>query len=1296
MSIEITGQQKYRFQDHVCALLAVLVSGNPGASLQIEPKDGEDALLQTTESGVARTVEVQVKGATAAITHDVLADWLAHYPAYGDSGSLLERISSDSSRSVLFVASGRCKDAVVPHVVPLSVHTTQVPKGGVTNATEQGMRSGLHNYATGTSSTDSDLVNRRRSNIRERLVVTPATSLKTALQRVLIAEQLDEPEVLRRIRNTLEAVHRVVPDRVDEVTRRITKIVADEKRTGVNVLPKVAGVISWGSAVDPLVAASYVPRGEENALLDRLSLDSALLLTGAPRVGKTFCARNLAHSLQSQGYSVRICTDISEAERYLTEPVTGNRAAFVDDPLGGAHAADNAARELRQLDTLIPKLANGRRLIVSQAQDRLLQVSRCKSVSEVRTGKLLWVEMGIGAHDFLGRLWSALTADYSVPQALGTLVAEAIEAGQLDLEPGCLVYLATSHDRISADAQLAEVISHSRQDSKSLGDALREEQLAPVMSALAIASTPSLRSAELELAFVLDDKRSDRPGESNVKGVMSCWPSRASTTPPAVAPTYVPLPALSAQQIGDLDRLELRRMVSRSSRRYTFSHPFYRASAESLVDAATTRSMDSALSALERALFTLDADASRAAATNLGWVYRNLNTEEGRQGVVGLAVRGLRSIFPAVRDLCFEFLGRRLASLSEEEQANVSDWVRSVTAMELSYVEWTEGGQPRIPSATLGDCLEVDAFPASVSQEEVASALTLLDSERPDMLSAHNAARAVMFLQQSPGRLTLQMASRLLSFDISMVRAPVARLWLGSPREGDQLLLQRIFNEQHPSVTKAAYQGVLKAWPDCGEARRATLIRGLQVMADSPISAAVLIGSLVVIARKEYGGFETPWPVFEALMPLVLRQLPLGASFRDERLYDVMNEAIGNISGQSLMEIIDHWIELVHQCALSGTPSDYMLGVTDILISGVRSETGERGVRIERLLAVPGTASRMRVVSDLVDVWDDLKDVERPRLLQHLTTADLDVVWLQATALTRREVPSEIQNALLPTGLTLASAPEEIISRLPVSLLEACVHVFTGHHPVIYYVGAHGSRNTAWNSVLRRIVRMPDHSMFEVAWEWLSSRGEEKELAEVAHTLGVAHAERLADLLLERKQHTSGEFMADVWTVLFGLPVNQDVKSDWLTRMADLAPNALDSLDEHKSWIPESHRVEFLSHFKDDFALRKLAETLLRVLNVPQDGDDAGEENEAEDEELATAGLQLKSKMLDLIETIVDKYPPKHWGTYDIVLKFMELGKFSNDFFKKKIQELRSHAIELSQDRPARRRQTPRNWEGRS
>lgn len=225
---------------------------------------------------------------------------------------------------------------------------------------------------------------------------------------------------------------------------------------------------------------------------------------------------------------------------------------------------------------------------------------------------------------------------------------------------------------------------------------------------------------------------------------------------------------------------------------------------------------------------------------------------------------------------------------------------------------------------------------------------------------------------------------------------------------------------------------------------------------------------------------------------------------------------------------------------------------------------------------------------------------------------------------------------------------------------------------------------------------MPDHSMFEVAWEWLSFMGKEEELAKVAGVLGVAHAERLAGLLLERKRRTTAEFMADVWDVLFGLPVSQEVKSDWLARMAALAPNALDSLAEHKSWIPEAYRDEFLSHFENDGALRKLAATLLHVLGDVQDGDDAGEVVEAEDEELAAAGQQVKSKLLKLIEIMVDRHPPKHWQTYDIVLRFMDMGKFTDDVFKKKVEERRSRGIELSRDRPPRRTQTLLNWEGRS
>lgn len=1280
MSIELTGPKKYKFQDHVCVLLAILAVTDADASMQVEPQDGEDALLTLGKDGTTHHVEIQVKGAEGAIGAESLVDWLAHFPAFRADGSLLERLVTDARRSVLFVASGRCNDATVIHTIPLSARTTSLDPGTVKRETEAGIRAALEGYAKASPSTDKDLAKSRRAHIGKQLPLMPNKALQDALYRVLISEQLDDAEILRRIREALQSLHQVVPDQVENVLGQIESIVSREKRSGNNLLPDVAKAIASGKAKDPLVAASYVQRNEEPVLLDRLSRECAILITGVPRVGKSFCARSIAFTLQKQGYIVRICGDLAEADRFLTEPVTEFRVALVDDPLGGAHAAENADRELQLLERLIPRLTNGRRLIVAQAQDRLLEVTRLRLVDGVVTAGLSWVPMGIGDAGFLATVWADSATAYSVPTDLRDQVADAITSAGLDLEPGCLVHLAANHSRLEEGAKIDDVIRFARQDSKSLGSALRQDQLAPLLNALAVASTQELHLAETELAFILDSVRVDRPGESDVLGTMTTVfgerKVRASTPL-----SYVPAPVLSQQAIDSLERLELRRIVTDKGRRYTFSHPFYRASAESLLDAATSKSTAAAISLVDRALFTISPDAAKAAATNLGWIYQNLDTQEGREGVVEVANRGLRSIFPVVRDLCFQFLVRRLPSLPVEQQREISTWVQKVTSTELSYVEWA-GDQPRIPAATFAGALEVDPFPRTIAHQEVEGTLALLDSERPDSISNEVAARAVMYLEDHPDAMTEQMAARLLSYDISLIRALAARMWLSRPRKDDALIIERIFSEEHPAVAEAVYLGVIDAWPSCDDERRRLLTTSMQIMAASPVSAVVLIGHLVVIARKEYGGETTPWQMFEAVMPVVLRELPPGTSFRDERLYDVMDSAVGKISQSSLLEIVDRWIELIEEFVSSGVPSDYMLGVSDILVAGVASDSGERDKRVERLLALPGTACRIRVVSDLVDSWNKLSERERSLLLKHLKAGSPDDVWVQAAALTRATVPAEIQSFVLSNGINLIAPPNEVIAKVPSQLLNTCLHVFTGHHPIIYYVGAHGSRSSAWKAIVREIVRMPSHVMFEACFEWLTITGKPTLLADVASELGADHSERLARLLLERKQQTSGEFMPEVWDVLFKLPVSDEVKSDWIGRMAAIAPNALDSLDEYESWIPESHRDDFISRFKEDIGVLKLLHALRAALN--------------DSPRVSPIPKKLLSSLVELLRRLIEEAPPRHWSTYDVVLRFLRSLGIDDEPLTKEIEERRSKGIEEAHKRPEKVVPKLEQWEGRS
>lgn len=1285
MSIEITGPKAYEFQDRVCALLAALAAENAAIELFIEPAGGEDARLIVMKQGARHVVEIQAKREQGDIGVGRLVDWLAHFPARKAEGSLLENLVSENSRSVLFVASGRCTDTTVPHLVPIGLDRTSLEHGKVKDATEATVRRELISYAAVVSSADGDIDKRRRVHIGTTIPKVKVSELKSALQRVMIVEQLGDADLVRRIRDVLQATHRVVPDHADRVLHEIEEIIVREKRTQVNVLPEIAKVIRSGQATDPLSSPIHVDRHEEVPLREKISENKAVLITGVPRVGKSFLARSLAASLQRQSFRVQVCGSVEEASRYLLEPVVEFRAALVDDPLGGSHASENAGRELNQLEQLIPRLESSRRLIVAQAQDRLLEVTREHSIQGLLTGGLEWVVLGPGDPKFLNQVWREVAQLHQVPSVLVEQISHELLAERLELEPGCLAHLASRHHQVAAGSPLDDVVRVARQDAKALGIALRAETLAPLMTALAVASTPKLRVAETELAFILDESRADRPGKSNVNATMVSMGAGAALEAGAsavVEPSYKPLPQLDASDLDKLEKLELRRIVSEEHRSYTFSHPFYRASAESLLDAATRRTRDAAVLQLERAIFTVEPAAARAAATNLDWIYQNLCRHGGGPDVVAVAKSGLKSIFPAVRELCFNFLLKRLPTLPQEEQGEVSDWVAKVTWPRLSYVVWSND-EPRIPPATVAGALEVDPFPEQVKRSEVERPLQLLDSSRADKVSTQMAARATQFLAENPHAMTAQMTARLLSFDVALIRAPAAKAWLWLPRADDAEVLERIFSEIHPAVAQAAYRGILNAWPNCNEVRRQQLLCGLQKMAASPVSASALVGDLVLISRKEYGGISTPWRILEVLMPVVLRELPLGASIRDERLYEVVDSAIGKISGEALAAIVDEWLGLVIKITGSGgVPSDYMLGVSDIVVSGLPIGSVDRLNQIDRLLGLPGTAARIRVVADLVVRWDNLSAEEQAKLLGHLVAGAPDEVWVQATALTRTTVPTDIQAHLLPEAARLDRPAPDVIAQMDPKLLSASINVFTGNHPIIYYVGAHGFRNTAWKAIVSEIAVMPEHEMFEAAWEWLMTYDAVDEMVKAILRLGPSHADRVAGLVLDRKRRTNGDFLPEIWSALFGLPIPEVIKTGWLSRMAEIAPSVLDSLQEAAQWIPRDRLEELLSLLQPDYSLIRIIKT---VRDLTTDDPDQ------------SMSAELIPNLVTFGKAFLTRTPPKLRHTYDYMERsFKDMG-VEDEGLMTSISDLRSKTLEaLREHRPDRVYPELSSWVGRS
>jgi len=1226
MSIEIDGPKKYKFQDRVCLLLALQHAQSPHAQLEIEPRGGEDAQLIFDDGLSRNVVEIQVKGAKAKVTIDELADWLAHFPAHEAVKPLIARLVNSPRQHVLMIASGRCDDATSTYVADLGDPIVPWPATRIKKPDLVNIRKGFASYEAPLK-VDSPLKRQRRKAIGTLFSQLKDPALRQAVRRVRVIERLDESTVQQMCESLLQSAHGVVPDLIARTLTALETIIFDAKGTGINVLPAIRAQIRAARADERLAPTGYIARGDEEDLKFKLTVQRVLLLAGRPRIGKTMTARQLAGDFEQMGFIVKTAESVQSAQRFLMDPVNEYRLAVVDDAFGGAHATDDAVRELSLLEQLVGSIGSNRRLIVVQAQDRLLAVTRKRSVDELETRGVKWIELGNLDCVFLSNVWMQACTTYAVPKWLSERVQSALSTSALDLEPGCLLYLATNHHKLSADASLPEIVRLAREDAQTLGRALKAEGLAPLVTALAISTTPDLPVSPLELAFAMGFGGPDRPGKSTVIG-KSFSLGAITTQSKRSEPQYEPSPELPCDTDILIEKLESRRILEiRAGEFYAFTHPFYRAGSESLIDAATARAEKSALDTLGRTLLSLSPESSDAAARNLSWLYDRLDSPNGRAAVIEIAIEGLSSIFPRTRDDCFGFLVKRLTQLPSDKQNQISRWVSAVTIVNLYDVEWFNG-QPRIPCGGMGGLtIEVEFFAKERPWEEIKDVVRALNNAEAIIISPEQAAAALTYLSHHPKKMTPSSAGRLLSYDVALIRAPTASAWLSVPRSDDDDLLDRIFGEEHPAVATEVLKSVLDVWGDCEPERRRKLQNGLVAMADSPIAALTFIERLVLFNRIEETGESPPWELFSELMNQVMKALPTGAVFREARLYNVLSEGLGHIPNEALMRIADSWIDLLHNSVRKRRLSDYMLGVTDILIKGTYSEPSTRSGRVRKLLELPGTSARIRIVADLVPRWDLLTLEEQHALLRHLEAPAEDLDWLRATAITRESVPPEILELTFSGDGLVALSPQQLILNTPTALLNAAVHVYTGWHPEIQRIGVYGGPDEIWLPVVAHFAQQANHPLFEICWETMLSLGDSVDLSEAIKALGADHAPRLFDIMLARNMQTTGDYLPKAWQSLFEVAADEQLTAQWIGLMAKAAPWVLDKLAEAYEWIPSAFIEQFMEHMEPDITFMKL----LQVLDEAADADDAAR--------------SYASNLAEILRVLFEAQPPRHWST---------------------------------------------------
>lgn len=1271
MTIAITAPEKFTFQDLATIDLALRwADAGKAAAVIPEPKGGEDATLAWTEAGRPQTCEVQVKGAATDLGLPDLADYLLHFPDRKASGALLDRLIADPDRTALFVVSGRCEDTTARMIAGLD--WTGDPRPAVLKGLGAALAAECRRIGSAAlPASATKLVRDRQAHIL-RLAATPVAALDEALKRVLVQEREVRATLDLRLQARLRR-DRVPSDRLADTIARLSDVIRRGKLDQVDVAAGLQAVI-LEIAPENLTPAKYVDRGAEAGEGDDLACTGVLLLTGPPRIGKTWLALATAGALQRLGFDVRQGPHIDEADRFLTDTVRQDRAYLLEDPLGSRQAERDVSVRIAALRRLVDSLPPGRRLIVTQSEGPLLQGFSAPNLSGCSIGTRPWRRLEPLTVETARRLWRRDAADAGVSEDAIARVEDLIECSPDLRDAGALSYLAVVFDRL-APAPGPEIIRHARSDAIDFARVLAEEnpETGAVLKALAVGSEPASDVRLDDLAFLLDGGE-DRPSVKT-RGMRVIELARSK---PPEAPAYRVAPVLAPGGLAAVDILRRRRVIESAKGRGNFVHPYYRAGAQTLVRPEFAEDAEQTGSLVERAIAAADPQLSLCATRNLDWIAGRFEAlDGGPDRVFDIAERALGSVFAATRDAAFAFLMTRTAELSPERRARVFEWTEAVD-LDLRDVQEVGGMAIVMPSAdglhrlTEAEIAEVQPYVAAiVSGEPVVLGFTTSRT----ILEAH---------QQGGMPLPRELVERFLAADEAVLRAAAVESWFRFPQTDDAALLRRVERDLSPVVASALLDALVWGWPVLGVERRESLVGLLERQSGSAGVANVLLQRLSLFGRVEHFGETPPWIVFSRLAGAALPNA-LRVSFSDGRLVHALDQAIAAGERETLYPFLNALSARLMARLPARLPDENELVVVEHLV-----ELGDPAWRrplIFALLDQPNTAARIRITELLADRWEALDALERDDLAARLFGSVGDELWLRAAVLTRRRPSADLVRLAAGCGDALSARGEALLDVLGPELYRACLHIHLGSPQPLWWIGGHHSEAEVWRSAVEWSATAASRPLFSDAIRDLLGHGEaDAALIGIIAGGDAETLERLFEQFLRDETETVAHGRPKVWTVLLDKGASLGRLDAWFDAMVAAAPSVLSHLRDTRVWPGKGvYGDRLIEALTSDFDAYRWIETIekMKALWVGPKAENADTDAPDDPDERA-----ILTPLVALLRPLLEQKPPQLSGTWsDVADTARRAG--ADDALLAWLDERRRATIDRRFDRAATSRPDP-------
>lgn len=1085
MSVEIVGAQGFDYQYTVTLYMILKYLEMDHFEVLVENESFEDAKLSYQLEDKTYHIELQVKKKASEIAYDEFATWLAHFQKSKSDCFILDRIQQSDTNYLVFVTNNRCTDNVSKFVgkeneikenkICFSAEMLKDLKlrmlKGIDNKNELGRKRKEH---------IEQYFNQKKNELNKVLGRVYIIERKDQIEReicIILKEQYQIPKMIcRDVMNQMLDVVRQGRDSGEDITALIREILKNKRFS--RVLPE---------------DKSFYKRDSIDILKSELLQKNLLLLTGVPFSGKTYIAKTIAQELQDNGYYVKLTDNIiedQEAYYFLMSPENDSRLLLIEDPFGHIGKSENYIQIRDKIEGLIrDRLSINRKVIITSRLDILLDVFQKKQIEECKIQGNGWINTSISSKEEAEKIWLRFYGESDESLQVFERLKRSFDHHDetFFLEIGEMRHLLLSVQNINVLTHMStdEIIKQARISSeevcrkiKSYGETYKD------IFILLGCFCNTVRSVSVkDLAYILcsNEESVSIRQKMEEEVTVSIGDRQKNSHIHQEFPVYAQMPKLDEDIISILRVLCEKGYIykERITNEIYFLHPIYTYASKLLLQEEIEDDWDieKYIKYMRRAIGSLSSNAAFCSLCQLGQEF------DREQMIIDCIVEGSRSIFPAIRDVSILYLDQNFDNLNEQVQKDFMKNIRNGRTAD-KYMQWNGNecwyqmdGKHYFDFFNMDDFWGKDInFTLEEIEERVRKKENFSKKEIYDILSSSLA-----------DNLSREFLEYTLLSDEAVIRSrAIFYLFKNYAAKLDFEKTEYLQRFENYNVVYGMLKGMFSSVNDFSEENVKKLIIYFQKQFERK-SVSMYVEDLFDKFGDEYDSKAIDWgkyaeaerlriwKIWAALFSKWLVCFPAKFMGMNEPHMSLnIDRSLKYLNNQKeVVDVANAWIQWIHNYSKYHSVNDYGMSVLDYLITGTKNSACLRKGMIKKELKVNSTSLVTAHISHIVDLWDMLTDEERKDICEYLKNEIRgDMKWIQAVALTRKNVTKDIQIAI--TGnVFLDKEPKKIIDTLnEKNILTECLHIFCGFPQPLWFNGYHHSgKYSLWDGVMMEVLK---------------------------------------------------------------------------------------------------------------------------------------------------------------------------------------------------------------------------------